>query len=478
MYDFLISHYADLGPFFLIYFSIINLIYTIFFIFGTVGTFRRFKEVNAEDFTSILRSNSLPEITFIVPTYNDSSKIKATIENLNRITYRYKHVIVVNDGSTDDTFKVLFDQLQLKSIPIFFNQILPSKPIKGVYKSLLYPEIIVIDKENGEKFDALNAALNACQTAYFVLMDSDTYIEDSEFNALIRPIFSSPQTIVIGASIQIKDGCEVLWNRIETASFPKNFISAIQAIEYLRSFLMRAGWDLIGENYIISGAFGVFVKDVVIKAGGYGPTIANDLEIIFRLNRIMKATDTPYQIAYLPDPVAWTEVPKTWKELADQRMRWHRGLLECLWFHKTVIFNPKYGFQGLFVHPFLLFFEALEPLVEIVGYIYILVGWVLGIINPEFVFLFILITFVFVFIQTLFAVTVEEFSFRKYPSFKTLLTLFAYSLIECLGYRQLTLIWRAAGFFSFFKRYREIKADTERLNASVDQIVKNSKGSF
>lgn len=475
IHDFLLPFYKILDPIFLTYFSIINLIYTVLFIIGAVGTFKRFREVNREDFTTILQSNSLPEITFIVPTYNDSTRIISSVENLSRLTYRYKQIIFVNDGSQDDTFQILFDKLQLKSIPLFYKETLPSKPVRGLYKSGLDPKILVIDKENGEKYDAVNAALNACQTTYFVLMDSDTFIEDSEFEALIRPLLTNPETIAVGGAVKIKNGCLIEWNRIKTTSFPQNFITGIQAIEYLRTFLMRVGWDSIGGNYILSGAFGIFVKDAVVKSGGFGPTIANDMEIILRLNRVMRATDTPYQVVYLPDPVAWTDVPGTWKELADQRIRWQRGMLESLWFHKSVMFNPKYGLQGLFVHPFLFFFEAIAPLLEILGYIYIFVGWIFGIVNPLFVVTFLLITIGFVFVQTLFSLLMEEFSFRKYPSFKTILILFGYSLVECLGYRQMTLIWRAQGFWSFFKKYRKIKEDTKKLNSSIKKIVAKGK---
>ncbi len=475
MHDLLKPLYIILDPFFLIYFSIVNLIYVIFFIIGSFGTFKRIREIYAEDLTSILKSNSLPEMTFIVPTYNDEAFIMSCIDSLRNLSYRYKQIIIVNDGSTDNTFKVLFEKLELKHIPVFFNQTLPTKPIRGAYESTLYPEIIVIDKENGEKFDAVNVALNACQTNYFVLIDSDTFIEDSEFEALIRPIFSSPEIIAVGAAVKIQDGCEIVGRNIETTAFPQNYISAVQAIEYLRAFLMRVGWDFCDNNYIISGAFGVFIKDVVVQAGGYGPTIANDLEMILRLNRIMIASGTKYQIKYLPDPVAWTKAPGTWKALADQRLRWHRGLLECLWFHKSMIFNPKYGAQGMLVHPFLLIYEGFEPVIESLGYIYILVGWWFGVVNSYFVILFLMITVGFVFIQTLFCLLMEEFSFKKYPSVRTIWLLFLYSLVENFGYRQLTLIWRLRGFISFFKRYSEIKKDTDKLNASINEILKKGK---
>lgn len=475
VYDYLVPIYNFLDPIFLVYFSIINLIYTVLFVIGAFGTFKRMKEINTEDLTSILKSNSLPEITFIVPTYNDGELILACVSNLTNLSYRYKQIIVVNDGSTDDTFPILFEALQLKSIPVFFNTVLPSKRIRGVYRSALYHEVVVIDKVNGQKYDALNAALNACQTDYFIIMDSDTYVEDSEFESLIRPIFSSPQTIAVGAAVKIFNGCQLSGREINTSAFPVDFIAGVQGVEYLRAFLMRVGWDFCGCNYIISGAFGVFIKDVVIRAGGFGPTIANDMEVIFRLNRTFRATDTPYKIVYLPDPVAWTMAPKTWKELADQRIRWHRGLLECLWFHKSVLFNPKYGRQGLIVHPFLLLFEAFEPLVELFGYVYIIVGLIFGVVNPFFLFSFLTLTMGFVFIQTLFCLLMEEFSFRKYPSVRSIVMLFVYSLIENLGYRQMTLIWRAKGFIDFIRRYDEIREDGEKLNVSINQTIKKGK---
>lgn len=475
MHDWLVQFYKTMDPLLLIYFSIINFFYTVFFILGSIGTFKRMNEVQREDLAHILQSNTIPEITFIVPTYNDSKIIFSCVENLLHLAYPHKQIIVVNDGSEDETLELLSEKLQLFQIPIFFNYDLPCKPIRGIYRSKLYTNVIVIDKENGEKYDALNAAINACQTTYFAVMDSDTYIEDQEFEALIRPIFTSPQTVALGAAVKIKNGCDVLWKRVETSKFPKDYIAAVQAIEYQRSFLVRSGWNYIGETYIISGAFGVFIKDIIIQIGGYGPTIANDLEIVLRLNRVLKATHTPYEILHLPDPVAWTEGPASWQALEAQRIRWQRGTLESLYFNRQVLFNPKYGLQGFLMHPFLWFFEAFEPLVELFGYFYILIGWIYGIVNPFFIFAFIALTIGFVFIQTLVSLLIEEFSFRKFSSIKTIFVLFAYSLVESFGYRQMTLIWRAKGFLSFYKRYKEIKKDSIKLNSIVDEVSKNRK---
>lgn len=475
MREFLVAYHPYLDIFFFVYFSIINLAYLILSILGGMGVFKRIQEIHREDYSTILRSTSLPEITFIIPVYNNSAQIISCIESIRRLSYKHKQIIVVNDGSTDDTLPLLKERFQLKSIPIFFHETLPSKPLRGVYESFFDPHLIVIDKENGQKPDAVNAGMNACQSDYMAVVDSDTFLEEEEFEELIRPLFFNPETVAVGTAVKVKNGCEVVWDHIETTSFPKDYISAVQAVEYLRAFLLREGWDSLNANYLLSGAFAVFIKDVVVQMGGFGPTIANDMEIIFRINRMMRATKTPYHVAYLPDPVAWTEAPDTFKELSEQRARWHRGLLECLWFHRSVMFNPKHGIQGLLVHPFLFFFEALEPLIEIAGYLYIIVGWWFGVVNPFIVVLFVLVTMGFSFIQTLFSLLIEEFSFRKYPSLRTIFTIFAYSLIENLGYRQLTLIWRAKGFFDFFKRYGEIKKDSKELNHSIDDVVKKGQ---
>ncbi len=446
--------------------------YLILILFGSIKTYLRIRELNREDFTNILRSNSLPEITFLVTAYNESHHIVSAIKNLAHLSYRYKKIIIINDGSTDNTMETLQQALELTPIPCFYEDKLPTKPIRGIYRSGIHPEVIVIDKENGKKFDALNAGLNACNTAYFITADADTFIDNSSFEAIIRPILTSPETVAAGASVRLRNGCSLSYNRISTIGFPQNFISAVQSIEYLRAFLMRQAWEYTGGHYLLSGAFAMFSTDLVVKLGGYAPTVAEDLEIVFRIHRVLKNTNIPYKITYLPDPVAWTEGPSTFKALTRQRINWHRGLLESMWFHRCLFCNSKYGGFGLFVYPFLFFGEAIEPLVETLGYLFIITGIILGVVNPIFILLFMGITIGFTFIFTLFCLLIEELSFRKYPSLKSIVMLLVYSLVENFGYRQLTLIWRLQGFRSFYKRYAEIKRDSHNVNESITQALK------
>lgn len=473
--EYFISASYWLDPFFLIYFGGINLIYLFLLILGSFKVFNRLKDLDVEDFKALLHFDSLPEITFLLAAYNEERNIEEVIDNLLHLTYRQQRIIVVNDGSTDKTFSMIEKKLQILPIPHYYPDVLPSKKVRGVYRSTLYPHVLVIDKENGEKYDALNAGLNLCETPYFITVDADTRIEDSDMEALIRVIETSPKVIATGASVRILNGCKFSFNKITTDDFPDSFITAMQSLEYIRSFLMRQGWDYVGGNYVMSGAFSVFAKDVIVQVGGFAPTVANDLEIILRLNRIMLASKTPYEIVYQPDPVAWTEGPTTRKGLAKQRLAWQRGTLESIWYHKCLLFNPKYKSYGMFVYPFLVFGDVIEPLVELVGYTYIIVGLSVGIIDPMFILFFLCMTWGLTVVFTVFCLFIEELSFRRYHSVRSISLLVFYALLENFGYRQLTLLWRAGGFWSFIKKFSTVQKISKNINQRIDQILRQGK---
>ncbi len=467
MRDLYIYYSYWLDPFFLIYFAIINIAYCILLALGMIGTFKRHKSLLVDSYQPVLKSNFLPEITFLMAAYNESAGIIQSVDNLLHLTYRYKQIIVVNDGSTDNTLELLKEKYQLLEIPLYFTPVTETKPIRGVYRSKIHSALLVIDKENGLKHDALNAGLGACQNDYFMTVDADTSIDDGDFEMLIRPMLQDPKTIAIGASIRILNGCSLEYNRINPMKFPRTYLSAMQALEYLRAFIQRQGWSEVNSNYLISGAFAVLLRKWVVKVGGFAPTVADDLEIVMRLNRFMRAKKIPYNMIYLPDPVAYTDVPDNYKLLAKQRLNWHRGLLECLWFHKSLFFNPRYGRFGLVVYPYLVYAEAIEPVVELMGIIYIVLGLVLNALNMiSFIFVMSVIFF-FTFCFTIICILIEELTFNKLNEKKSLGLLIYYSLIENLGYRQLNLLWRLQGMWDFFKKFSKIQIISKKINSSL-----------
>lgn len=450
---------------FLWYFSILNGFYTFVLLLGMMRTYLRQKELNVEDFTNILHSNSLPEICFLIPMYNEEQNILRTFESILHLTYRYKAIIAVNDGSSDQTLELIKEKLQLLPIPLFYTEPLPTAAVKCVYRSKIHPEIIVIDKEHGGKFDTLNAGLNACQQPFFLVADADSFIDDSVFEPLVRPLLFDAETVGIGASIRIRNGCTLRYNQIDTYGFPNSCLSAMQGVEYLRSFLMRQGWDWLGGNFLIAGAFSGFSTPLIKRIGGFSNTVAEDVEIILRIHRVMREEKLPYKIVYLPDPVSWTEAPSTLKALGKQRARWHFGLLESAWTHLRVYCRPQYGIFGFIIYPFMIWGEALTPLIEGAGYLYILVAWYLDLLNIPFVVLFLFFSLGFTFFYSVICLFIEELSFRTYPSWRTMTLLIISCFFENVGYRQLNVYWKLRGFFRFLKKIPQATRERNRINA-------------
>lgn len=459
---------------FLWYFAGINLFYSLFLIIGSVTILSRKQELAVEDVRPILYSNSLPEMMFIIPMYNESKNILPNIHNLFNLSYRYKRVIAVNDGSTDDTLAMLQKDLALVPIPKYYTEALPTQHVRAVYQSTIHPEVLVIDKEHGGKFDAINAAINASPSPLFVAIDADTFLDNAGFEALIRPMLTSPQTIAIGTSVRIINGCTLDFHRITTHRFPQDILPAMQALEYLRAFLLRQGLDCFNGNFVISGAFSVFPRELIIRAGGFCSSVAEDMEIIVRLHRIMREQHLPYKIQYLPDPVAWTLGPPSLKILGKQRTRWHLGFLESLWYHKRLCFNPRYGMFGLVSLPFAVLAEAIEPIVETLAWIYVLCAWALGILHLPFFLLLIAVSLGYTFLYTIFCLLLEEFSFRKYPSLRSLFALLLSNCLENIGYRQLTVFWRLRGCWRFLKSLRKIRKDSQHIQELVKTAIGQS----
>ena len=461
--------YVDV--FFFIFFAIINLVYAVLLLVGALTVYRRKQELNFEDLEYLLHSNSLPEIAFIIPSYNEGDDLIMMIDNLINLSYRYKKIIVVNDGSTDNTMETTIKKYELIKIAKFYKDELPTKHVRGIYKSLRHPELIILDKENGQKQDALNAGLNACSNHFFIGIDADTFIDDSSFAAIVQPMLTSPKLAAMGVSVRIRNGCTFSFRRVTTFDFPQNFWASVQSLEYLRSFLMRQGWNYFGGNVCLSGAFGIFVTDIVKKAGGYADTFTNDLEITLRLNRVLLDENIEYKIVYIPDPAAWTDVPTSYKVLSNQRSVWHRGTMECGWFHRIMFFNPKYKQYGLFAFPFLIFSEIVEPIVELLGYLYIFLGLYLGVFTYNSVLLLFFIIWVFTFAFTIFCIFIEEITFNKYPSLRTIFLLFLTCLVENFGYRQMTILWRMHGMIEFFKHFKETSVASIKVNAAIAKSV-------
>jgi cellulose synthase/poly-beta-1,6-N-acetylglucosamine synthase-like glycosyltransferase len=230
-------------------------------------------------------------------------------------------------------------------------------------------------------------------------------------------------------------------------------------LEYTRAFLAgRTGWNMLKSLLIISGAFGVFRKDMVLAIKGYRKTVGEDMDLVMRLHKHCLDNKIPYNIFFVPDPVCWTQVPFTLKLLRKQRNRWHRGLIDCLLNNRSMILNPKYGAVSLFGVSYFVFVEVLGPVLELLGYISIPILYAAGLLNTKFVLLFITVAILWGISINVATIFLDTYNYRRYRKDSDILRLCFVSVIEFLGYRQLTLLERVRACFSF----RETKWGTQK----------------
>jgi len=390
-----------------------------------------------------------PPITLVVPAYNEEATIGESVKSLLGLDYHDYEVVVVNDGSKDDTIGTLIRELHLVPYPAANEPRLKTKPVRAYYASTVYPNLRVVDKENGGKSDALNAGINLSRCPLFCCMDADSILTKDSLGIAVRPFLEDPTTICVGASIRVVNGCTVEGGVLTHRTLPSNWYALCQTVEYLRAFLFgRVGWVPLNAVLIISGAFGIFHKEEVVKAGGYRhDTIGEDMELIVRLHRTLRKARQPYKITFVPDPICWTEVPENLKVLRNQRIRWQRGLGESMQKNRELLFAPWGGAPGWVAFPIMLIFDLFGPIIELTGYVFMIFCFFIGVKLNFTMAAFLLLAFGFGIILSASALVLEELSFRVYPRGRHILTLFFVAIAAEFGYRQLNCWWRIVGFF-------------------------------
>jgi cellulose synthase/poly-beta-1,6-N-acetylglucosamine synthase-like glycosyltransferase len=332
--------------------------------------------------------------------------------------------------------------------------LVPTRPIREMYRSQAVPRLLVVDKENGGKADALNAGLNVATGDLVCAIDADTLIAPDALLQLIRAFVAEDGVLAAGGTIRLANGATVRSGRVVDLRAPTQLLAGLQVVEYLRAFLFgRLGWDRLGGNLIISGAFGLFRRDALLAAGGYThDTVGEDLELVVRLRRQARERGERDLVRFIPDPVAWTEAPTSLAVLSRQRDRWHRGLADTLWRHRGLLLSRRYGALGLVVFPYFVFVELLAPVVEALGLIGLVAGLILGLVDVPFAAWFFLIAYGYGAILSVATLVLDEMSYRKYRRLRDHLALLGFALIENIGYRQLTVLWRLRGLVGFLRR--------------------------
>jgi len=435
------------------YFIAINSNYFTLLVISFFSVLRYRRRIQYEQWRRIIQSPLTMPVSIITPAHNEELTIDESVKSLLTMEYPKFEVIVVNDGSKDNTLGKLRLGFNLYPIPADIEERVPCKQILGTYLSLDNPNLVVIDKINGGKADALNAGINVSRYPLICAIDADSLIEGSALLHVTRPFLERPgKTVAVGGIVRVANGCTIEAGRVVRVGLSHAWLPLVQAVEYLRAFLFgRSGWSALNSLLIISGAFGVFRKDVVIAIGGYRQgSLGEDMELVVRMHRYLREQRQEYEMHFLPDPVCWTEVPESLQALGSQRNRWQRGLIDSLRIHRRMMLNPGYGTIGMVAFPYFVFFEMLAPVVEMSGYIIVPLSYVLGIVDFPFFALFLTIAVLVGVILSTGAVVLEELFYRRYPKTSDIARLVAAAFLENFGYRQLTLWWRLRGFWDYF----------------------------
>jgi cellulose synthase/poly-beta-1,6-N-acetylglucosamine synthase-like glycosyltransferase len=397
----------------------------------------------------VFRSPLTPGVSVLVPAFNEQAVIVESVRSLLALRYPRHEVVVVNDGSTDGTIARLTAAFELVPVHMAMRDAIPTAAVRGTYVSRSNPGLLLVDKENGGRSDALNAGINAARNPYVCVIDADSLLEPDALLKVSKPILDDPQLLAAtGGTIRIVNGCRVDHGRVVDVRVPPSRLATIQVLEYLRAFLVaRVGWSRLNALGIISGAFGLFHRSLVEAVGGYWTeTVGEDFELTLRLHRHLRESGEPYRIAFVSDPVCWTEVPEQLGTLGRQRRRWQRGLWEGIRRHRRMIGNPRYGIVGVLAMPYFLLFEFLSPLFSLLGVLVTVLWWFLGDLSTVYFVAFLVVSIGLGLLLTTAALALEEFSYHRYRRRRDVVRLLLYAVLENIGYHQLHDLWRTIGY--------------------------------
>ena len=440
------------------YFLSLNAIYTVLLAIASVSILRLKRRRPLDGLSSMEQSKLMPGVSLIVPGYNEEPVIVESVRSMLETTYPNLELIVVNDGSKDNTLARLqeaFDLVPVGRVPL---SELPSKPVTCVYMARDDARIVVIDKVNGGKADALNCGINYARNPLVCATDADTLLDDQVLMRLAAPIALDPErTIGTGGTIRVANGSLVEDGEVVEARIGSSFLATLQAVEYLRAFLIsRTGWASMNAMLIVSGALGMFRRDVVVEAGGYDlGTVGEDAELVFRLHRKMREEKRDYRIVFVPDAICWTQAPDSFKVLRRQRDRWHRGLLEVLWRHREMIASPRYGAIGMLAAPYFLLFEAIGPLIELGGIATALIAASVGALDWSFALMLAALSLCWGMILTVGSLALEEHAYHRYKRWRCLWRLLVAAVFENFGYRQVLAVIRAYAFVTLARNKQQ-----------------------
>jgi cellulose synthase/poly-beta-1,6-N-acetylglucosamine synthase-like glycosyltransferase len=437
------------------YFLLSNIFYLALLITAIFASLRHRRRLSSLRLETLELSPFTPPISILIPAHNEQANIVENVGALLTLDYPSLELIVVNDGSTDETLSCLTSAFRLRPANLLYLPQVDCAPVRAVYASDADPRLIVLDKQaGGTKADATNAGLNAATGPYVCVIDADSILEKDALLRIMAEVFSDPiRVAAVGGIVRVLNGSVVSEGRVSEIRLPRSPVECIQVVEYLRAFLIgRQAWGRANMLPIVSGAFGVFSREAMLQIGGYrSKAIGEDIDLVVRMHRSLLEHREQYRIGFVPEPTCWTQVPRSLGALARQRARWQKGLLDVLWRNRDMVLKPRYGRFGCVVLPYQWIFELFAPVMEAIGYASILLALMLGVLSTEFFVKFMIFGYAFATMISIGSVVLEELTYRRYSRWTEVVRLLLYCFAEHLPYRQMHMIWRLQGMWQYLR---------------------------
>ncbi|GAA0091856.1 glycosyltransferase family 2 protein [Paraclostridium bifermentans] len=458
-----------LNVFFLYYMFIYAIVFFISTIFAILNLNEDKRNKMYLNELSLKSTDNYVPVSILVPAYNEEETICDCVESLSYVDYPEYEIVVIDDGSNDDTSNKLINKFELKKVPRPIRRLVKCKNEQFIYEGYIKDgiKLTLVKKENGGKADALNMGINVSKYPLFISLDADSILQRDSISNIVMPFMEDDTTIAVGGSIKVANQVVLDKGQVIKVMPPKKILTIFQTIEYYRVFLTTRVWfNSFNGNLIISGAFGLFKKNAVLNVGGYDTdTVGEDMDLVVKLHSFYRKNKIKYKIKYEYKAICWSQVPEKLKDLKGQRRRWHIGLITSLNSHRYIFLNPKYGLVGIFSFLYFVVYEMFSCIIDVFGLIIILISYFSGLLNLKFLITFLFIYIFYSVIISLTAIILENYMFKYILKLSTLLKLMLFAFLESFGYRQLCSWYRITGFIGYRKRkYQWNKISRKKQN--------------
>lgn len=437
------------------FFTVYIILYTTYlFMSVLMGAIQLYSKERRLQVRNELKHDYYMPISILVPAYNEEVTIVESVTSLLEIDYKLYEIIVVDDGSKDNTAQEVIEAFNMRKVQRPIHRVIPCKPVKEIYETRVgRVKLTLIKKENGGKGDALNMGINVSQYPYFLCMDADSLLQRDSLEKIMQPILEDDKIVAVGGLIHVAQSIERINGNIVGYHLPRNVIIAMQVVEYDRSFLAsRILMDGYSGNLIISGAFGLFKKDITIAAGGYDTkTLGEDMELVVKLHTFCRNNKIPYSIKYEPNACCWSQAPVNLKDILKQRRRWYLGLLQCMYKYRSMLFNYKFGLVSLISYTYYLLFELLSPFIESIGILTTALALCAGLLNAKFMLQFLLLYSLYGSMLTMTAFFQRVYTQQMKINVKDIVRAIFMCLLESLFFRYILSFGRMMAVISYRK---------------------------